>query len=527
MAVMKDQGLFVRKSTGLVRELSPFDALNLVLAAVLLPIGIVQVMGFTPIFWPHANMLVAFLIATPLVTCFALVYLYFTVLMPRAGGDYVWVSRTLSPGIGFVTNFSLTFVYLTWVSLNFTLMFGLLLPAFAYVAGITSPLFTSPSQAEIMIVATVATIIFAFLVILGVRAVARFMAVAFGIIWIGMILWFILMLVGSHGDFVTLWNSRSGTTVTIIMEQAKKLGFDSSGGISWLATVFGMVYCFQVYPGFQMTGYVAGEIKDVRRTANTSIIGGLIISAVAFIGGVGLIYKYFGFDFFGSVVFMGLGGGVAEWKLPFAPYLASMVNFLPGPHAFGVFISLCFLLAIFWWAPAGFLAGTRNMFAWSFDRLAPEKLTKVSDRFHTPVIATIVIALVIEILNYLAVYQGLGAYLLNIIVVMGGAFAIVSIAAAVTPWRRPKIHAEAPRWAKAKLLGIPVITIVAVVSGLSWIFVIWIAFSSGFGGTLGFKPMIEALTAPIIAIIWYVGVRIYRRKQGSAFANVFKEIPPE
>ncbi len=67
--------LFVRNATGLVRELSAFDAFNLVFSAVLIPVGITQVMGFTPQFWPHANMLVSFAIATPLVACFGLVYL--------------------------------------------------------------------------------------------------------------------------------------------------------------------------------------------------------------------------------------------------------------------------------------------------------------------------------------------------------------------------------------------------------------------------------------------------------------------
>src|SRR5947199_9597888 len=102
--------LFTRNATGLVRELSGFDAFNLVFSAVLIPVGITQVMGFTPQFWPHANMLVSFLIATPLVLTFGLVYLYFTMLMPRSGGDYVWLSRTVHPMVGFVANVSVTFV---------------------------------------------------------------------------------------------------------------------------------------------------------------------------------------------------------------------------------------------------------------------------------------------------------------------------------------------------------------------------------------------------------------------------------
>src|ERR1700743_2507378 len=52
--------LFVRNATGLVRELSAFDAFNLVFSAVLIPVGITQVMGFAPPFWPQANMHGAF-----------------------------------------------------------------------------------------------------------------------------------------------------------------------------------------------------------------------------------------------------------------------------------------------------------------------------------------------------------------------------------------------------------------------------------------------------------------------------------
>ena len=80
---------------------------------------------------------------------------------------------------------------------------------------------------------------------------------------------------------------------------------------------------------------------------------------------------------------------------------------------------ICFILTIIWWTPAGYLLGTRNAFAWAFDRLAPEQLTSVSDRYHTPVVATIFIAVVIEILNLLNIYSNLAAWLLSIIWVLG------------------------------------------------------------------------------------------------------------
>jgi basic amino acid/polyamine antiporter, APA family len=492
------RNLFVRNATGLVRELSAFDAFNLVFSAVLIPVGITEVMAFTPTFWPHANMLLAFLLATPLVATTGLVYLYYTVIMPRSGGDYVWVSRTLSPFFGFFVNFSLTFVFLTWIAFNFTYMLGTMGPAAAYVAGWHSTALTAPSNGEIMIIATVLTALFTVLMILGVRAVARYMLVTFVVVWLGMIVWLVAMLVGSHGHFVHSWNTTSGTTYAKVLGSASHLGFSAAGPIAWGATIFAMIYSFQVYTGFQWTGYFAGEIRNVRRTASTSILGALLISAIGYVVAVALIYKYYGFNWFGAAVFMGLGGGSAHWSLAFKPYLPALVNFLPGPQWLLIFVALCFVLAILWWTPTGFMLGTRNMFAWSFDRLAPEKLTQVSDRFHTPVIATITVGCI-----------------------------VVSLSAAATPWRRPQLHAQAPGWARAKLLGAPVVTVVAVISAIAWIFVIYVAFHTGFGGTLGVKPMVEAFTAPLIGIVYYIGVRLYRRSQGMQLGQTFAEIPPE
>src|SRR3979411_378669 len=157
--------LFTRNATGLVRELSAFDAFNLVFSAVLIPVGITQVMGFAPQFWPHANMFVSFLIATPLVACFGLVYLYFTVLMPRSGGDYVWVSRTLHPLLGFVVNVGFTYVFLTWVAFNFTLMITVLAPALAFVMGTNVSWLASPDKTETLIVVSVLTALYAGLMV--------------------------------------------------------------------------------------------------------------------------------------------------------------------------------------------------------------------------------------------------------------------------------------------------------------------------------------------------------------------------
>ncbi len=512
---------FVRNATGLVRELSPFDAFNLVFSAVLIPVGITQALSFAPSFWPGGNVLVAFLLSIPLLLCFGLVYLYFTVAMPRSGGDYVWVSRVLGPGVGFLTNLTLTFVFTTWISFNFTTMLTLLVPSLGYVAGFT----WAPSLLTQFLIASGFTILFAGLMVLGARRVARFMAVAFAIVWLGMIVWLVGMLITPHSAFVANFNAQSGLTLAKATSDAAKAGYAPGSGIDWRGTIFAMIYAFQVFTGFQWTGYFAGEIKNVRRTATLSILGALVVSAVLYVGGTALVYNTYGFKDFGSLVYLGFN--TANSPLPFAPYLASLVKFLNLPGVLQIFVAACFVLSVLWWTPTGFMIATRNLFAWSFDRLAPSGVAEVSERLHTPVIATVVVAVWVIFLNYLNIYQGLSALLLNVIAVMALAFVAVAISAIALPYARPNIYASAPAMVRSKIAGIPVIVIAGVVMLLSWGFVLYVTFTTTAFGQISLTSMIEAFIVPVIGLVYYLIVRMVRARQGIQLQAAFQEIPPE
>jgi len=513
--------VFMRNATGLVRELSPFDAFNLVFSAVLIPVGITQMLSFAPTFWPNANILVSFLFSIPLVLCFGMVYLYFTVAMPRSGGDYVWVSRVLGPGLGFFANLSLTFVFTTWVSFNFTTMLTLLLPGLGYVAGFS----WSPSPLTQFLIATALTIIFGSLMVLGTKRVARYMAITFLIVWLGMVVWLVGLAITPHSAFVANFHAQSGLTIAQVTSAASKAGFSAGSGIDWAGTIFAMIYAFQVFTGFQWTGYFAGEIKNVRRTAITSIIGALVISAVLYVLATALVYNTYGVSNFGSIVYLGFNS--AHSPLGFAPYLPSLVKFLSIPAFLQIFVAACFVFSVLWWTPTGFLIATRNLFAWSFDRMAPSRVAEVNERLHTPLIATIVVAVWIEILNYLNIFQGLSALLINVIAVMAVAFIVVGLAGIVMPFTRPNLFATAPSMVRAKIAGIPWITIVGVVMVLSWVFVLYVAFTTTAFGQVAPISMIEAFAVPVLGIIYYVIVRFVRARQGIELRAAFQEIPPE
>src|SRR3954451_17354486 len=120
-------GRLRRKSSRLVREFRGRDvfvfntigyALGLVLAVVpLLMAGAV----------PEANVLLTVLLGTILTVANALTYGYLSAVMPRSGGEYVYLGRVVHPAAGFTANWGFTWSQLLGLGLyaSFTVNFAI------------------------------------------------------------------------------------------------------------------------------------------------------------------------------------------------------------------------------------------------------------------------------------------------------------------------------------------------------------------------------------------------------------------
>ena len=105
----------------------------------------------------------------------------------------------------------------------------------------------------------------------------------------------------------------------------------------------------------------------------------------------------------------------------------------------------------------------RSLFAWSFDRLMPEKLADVNDCTHSPVIAILTVNVIIVALVIWSVTSNVFQLVLGLIVLAGClGMVIVAAAAIALPLRRPDLYRASP--ANVKFLGIPVLFIVAPLS---------------------------------------------------------------
>src|SRR5437870_11825820 len=113
-------GVFLRKATGLVREVSLIDALIMNTLGMNVAVGAVFLFLQAPANFPDGNLVLAVIIGT-VIMAFTLLWVYseFSAAMPRSGGDYVFVSRALHPFLGWLLSWSQgVWLIFFWIGFN-------------------------------------------------------------------------------------------------------------------------------------------------------------------------------------------------------------------------------------------------------------------------------------------------------------------------------------------------------------------------------------------------------------------------
>ncbi|MBA7602239.1 hypothetical protein ES703_09325 [subsurface metagenome] len=118
---------FTRKATGLVRQLSLFDCFVFNASFVNIGLAVLYMVLYVPAWHPGGGMVLATLIATLIALPTAVTYGMLASIFPRSGGEYVYISRNLSPSVGFAASWSFTIWALFYIGVPCALFsqFGL------------------------------------------------------------------------------------------------------------------------------------------------------------------------------------------------------------------------------------------------------------------------------------------------------------------------------------------------------------------------------------------------------------------
>ena len=133
---MQKPPVFLREATGLVREIGWVSLLFFGMNVLGFQFSFYYIASLVPLL--GTNIWFGFVIMACATISVILVYHTFVTMMPRSGGDYVFVSRALHPIIGFVGNLSFGVILMLFVAISAgTTSTSMLGPLFGYLGVVT------------------------------------------------------------------------------------------------------------------------------------------------------------------------------------------------------------------------------------------------------------------------------------------------------------------------------------------------------------------------------------------------------
>jgi amino acid transporter len=524
--------VFTRQATGLRREASAADVFIYNTNNQNIGIGVAFMILLIPAFYAGANIYVATLIAAAISLPMAAVYAYFAGTMPRSGGDYVYVSRTLHPAIGFVTSWNWVVWMLAYVGIPAAFFGQYGLSGFFRLLGASTgserlagwgDWFGTPWG--IWAAGTALILFFTVVFASGTRLYFLVQRVTFSIAMGGVLLVIGILLFRSP-DVVARFNEYvasvggSDDAFGAARAAAEEAGF-AQGGFTWRDTMLAAVWPLYITLYAITSSFIGGEVRNARRSQFLGMPGAVVYVTVFMLLLTALVMETFGGEFLGIVGAAG-GGAIGLSAEPTYNELAGMLVY--GSVVLAFLVGLAFVFWTYVWLPINYLASTRALLAWSFDGLLPRKLSEVSPRTHTPIWSILLVAvlgqisLILFATGVIDLLVGIFAWIIS--------FCITCFAAIVFPYRRRELFEASPY--NRRVAGIPVISIVATIALAGLLLAEWAFWVDPIQGLETSRQM-QVVTVGVFVsgFLFYAVAAAIQRRRGVRVERVFAEIPPE
>ena len=530
--------LFLRKATGLVRGWSVRDSLIYAcLATNFVTLGIYEFTFAGPAF-PQGQFITAVIIGGIWVTFLVIAYSGLVVTIPRAGGDYVWQTRILGSGIGFVMA-ATGWWFILWL---WAPIYGNILAVQLFQPLWATLKWTWPgggyawfgTHTGIFIVTLITIAVAGLLVSIGMAGYAKVQRWCFigGVIGFAVVV--ILLLINSHADFIAAFN-REGQHLFGVKHAyaatnaaAAKAGYTTSpigfGPLGPTMLLIPAFMFFLLWPNWGTTLY--GEVRgasDFKRVF-AGMFFGLWLTVAFTIIFLLLMAKTVGWGFYQNL--NSLDYNVTP-QFGIWPYPFMFAGWLVHNTAFQVVLILVLSLWFFGWVGTLFLSSTRVIFAAAFDRVLPDRAAEVSERRRVPVYSLLLMLLPAVGLSALYAYNtDFHTYTLDATLVIAVTYLFSAIAVVILPLRKPELWFASPA-SKVKLFGVPIVPVAGVITIALLVYCIieWLSNDLYFVNNVSSLVYMGANYA--LAIIIFVGARIIRNRQGIDLSLINKEIPVE
>jgi APA family basic amino acid/polyamine antiporter len=530
--------LFLRKATGLVRGWSVRDSMiYAVLATNFVTLGIYEFTFAQPPF-PTGQLITAVIISGIWVSFLVIAYTGLIVTIPRAGGDYVWQTRILSSGLGFVMA-ATGWWFILWL---WAPIYGNILAVQLFQPLWATLKWTWPAGGAawfgtkngIFVVTLITIALAGLLVSIGMAGYARVQRWCFIGGMIGFLVVVALLLFNSHASFISSFNQEAHNLFGVNNAYAATNHAAAKAGYTTHALGFGplgptmllvpYMMFFLLWPNWGATLY--GEIRgasDFRRVF-TGMFGGLWITVILTVIFLLLVYKTIGWGFYQNLNSLdyNLTPQFGIWPYPFM-----FAGWLVHNTAFQVVLILVLSLWFFGWVGTLVLSSTRVIFAAAFDRVLPDRAAEVSEKRKVPFYSLVLMLLpavgLAAIYSYSTTFR---TYTLDATLVIAVTYLFSAIAVVILPWRKPELWRASPA-SRVKVLGVPIVPVAGVITIGLLGFCLYEWLSNDLYYVNNRSSLVYMGAMYVLAIVVYVAARLIRRRQGIDLGLINKEIPVE
>jgi amino acid transporter len=499
--------LFVREATGLVKNVSLLDAVSLNLSDTSAGAALANI-GFTTILLPAmlgVNLVLGSIIGFAIIIPQIVIYTMMSQRMPRTGGDYIWVSRTLG---GFAGNV-LAFIGYTLGNLPYAALIALsavfAISGVGATMGVPSLAALYPAGANSF---AVAAAILAVLVGINVfrPRIAYKLITAFTIIGILTVLLAIgtLLYVGQTG-VANYMSSLGNTTLSYHSVASSYTGPTFNWGNTLIFVPFFALFS---YPWINAGPAVASEIKGKSALKWNVPVSAVVVFALV-TGGFATMYYVGGFNFINGALSnsnLVYNFSFNFWTLAMGASGNSLVAWVIGVGWILWIINILAYLIV---------VEARYLMAQSFDRFLPGRVTTVNKQ-GAPWVALAIDFVIILVM------VGLASFFYNNFVALYGTiigpmiyFMFVGIGAVIYAFR----HEHGSAKATLSIAGI-----------LSAVAFAWLVYEfATYGGIWGATTLAYyyLVVAAIAGVVIYFVSKWYHKKRGIDISLTFKELPPE
>jgi APA family basic amino acid/polyamine antiporter len=530
--------LFLRKATGLVRGWSVRDSIIYAcLATNFVTLGIYEFTFAGPAF-PKGQLITSIIISAIWVSFLVIAYAGLIVTIPRAGGDYVWQTRILGGGLGFVMAATgWWFILWLWAPIYGNILSVQLFQPLWATLKWTWPTggaawFTTHNG--IFVVSLITIVLAGILVSIGMAGYARFQKWCFYGALVGFAVVVGLLLFNSHAAFVSSFNLEAhkffgvSNAYANTNHLAAKAGYTTSplsfGPLGPTMLLVPAMMFFILWPNWGATLY--GEVRgasDFRRVFLGMFVGLWMTVALTVIFLL-LMAKTVGWGFYQNLNSLDYN---ATPQFGIWPYPFLFAGWLVHNTAFQVILILVLSLWFFGWVGTLFLSSTRVIFAAAFDRILPDRAAEVSEKRKVPLYSLVLMLLpAVGISAVYAYWSKFYTYTLDATLVIAVTYLFSAAAVVILPWRKPDLWRASPA-SRIKLFGVPIVPVAGVITIglLVYNLVEW--FTNGLYFVNSGRSQIFMAALYALAIVLYVVARLVRRRQGIDLGLINKEIPVE